>query len=416
MQRRRGIIEVVVPRADRRAMPLERVLRRVTGKAQQVPRVTALLGVDEEGEPLFLRLDSPDVAHVLVAGTTGSGKTVLMRVIGLTLALWNRQRHVQLVLIDPKERGLAPLVGLPHVWSGDVISRPDHVTAALEWLVALMEERDHLGRGWPRVVVLLDELAEVLVLGGKRAQTALTRLVQRGREAGIHLVAATQKPAAAVLGSLMKGNFPVRIVGRVASADDARVAAGLPGTGAERLRGHGEFLLVASGEIIRFLAPYADVDTLQRWVATVREQVRAPRSVGTHRRRPQSQAMTPAGFPSSVGAPPFTPWAWEVNTPTRIEQRPSSTVHRPPSHCQLSSQMLAVWEAAGERLSLTATLRRLGRKPGGAMWDAYRAAYVRATEEWLSSSSSSSSAHMPFSEEEEEEERGQEEDLVGGEG
>ncbi len=274
VRRGKGVIEIEIPRVDRKPVPLERLLSRLSHS----PRVTALLGVDVEGVPLMLRIDSPDVAHVLLAGTTGSGKTVLLRLIGLTLAYWNRQAHVQLVLVDPKRRGLGPLARLPHVWGEGVFARPEAIVGVLERLVALMEQRDRGGRSWPRVVVLVDELAEVLHLGGRPAHQALTRLVQRGREAGIHVVAATQKPAASVLGSVLKGNFPVRLVGRVASADDARVAAGIAGTGAEKLRGRGEFLLVTGGEVIPFLAAYLDNTALHQLVERIRARGRPDRA------------------------------------------------------------------------------------------------------------------------------------------
>ena len=259
VHRHRGYIEIEIPRVQRKPIPLTKLLKRVG----RIPPATTLLGMDEDGVPLLLRVDSPDVAHVLIAGTTGSGKTVLMRIMGLTLGLWNRQAHVQLVLIDPKRRGLAPLLDLPHVWGGGIFHRPDEIVGVLETLVEMMEARDRVGHSWPRMMVFVDELAEVINVGKKRVVGAITRLVQRGREAGIHVIAATQKPAASVLGGVMKGNFPVRIVGRVTSADDARVAAGLAGTGAERLRGHGEFLLVAGGNIVRFRAAYADREMIQ---------------------------------------------------------------------------------------------------------------------------------------------------------
>jgi S-DNA-T family DNA segregation ATPase FtsK/SpoIIIE len=111
------------------------------------------------------------------------------------------------------------------------------------------------------LVVGIDELADLLATGGKAVEQALIRLAQRGREAGIHLVACTQKPAAEAVSGLLKANFPVRLVGSVASPDDARVAAGIAGTGAEKLLGRGDFLLVSKGEVIRFQAAYiADGD------------------------------------------------------------------------------------------------------------------------------------------------------------
>jgi S-DNA-T family DNA segregation ATPase FtsK/SpoIIIE len=106
-------------------------------------------------------------------------------------------------------------------------------------------------------------------VGGKDVQGALTRLTQRGREAGIHIVAATQKPTTAVLGPLVKANFPVRLVGRVTSAEDARTASGWSGTGAERLMGRGDFLAVAEGRVIRFQAAHVSPAEIQEAVAGI---------------------------------------------------------------------------------------------------------------------------------------------------
>ena len=99
----------------------------------------------------------------------------------------------------------------------------------------------------------------------------LTRLTQRGREAGVHLVACTQKPTAAVIGGLVKSNFPVRLVGSVASPEDAKVATGLAQTGAERLLGQGDFLVVAKGQVTRMQAAYIADERLRELVARLRE-------------------------------------------------------------------------------------------------------------------------------------------------
>jgi len=117
------------------------------------------------------------------------------------------------------------------------------------------------------VVVVIDELADLLMTGGKAVQWALTRLTQRGREAGIHVVAATQKPTTAVLGPLVKANFPVRLVGRVTSIEDARTATGWSGTGAERLLGRGDFLAVAEGRVVRFQVAHISPTEIQEVVA-----------------------------------------------------------------------------------------------------------------------------------------------------
>ncbi len=269
-----GVLHVEVPRETSRTVDLLPLCSRLT----TIPPYCAVLGVDEGGVPLLLRLDSPDVAHVLLAGTTGSGKTVLTRTLLLSLAMHNHPGRLQMALIDPKGRGLSPLVGLPHVWRGDgVAQEASDATAMLEALVAEMGRRDAAGCSSPRLVVAIDELADLISTGGKAVTEALTRLTQRGREAGIHVLAATQRPAATLVGGMVKANFPVRLVGSVVSPEDAKVAAGVAGTEAERLLGRGDFLLVAKGQVIRFQAAYASGAEL---TATV-ERVRA----GGRRRR-----------------------------------------------------------------------------------------------------------------------------------
>jgi S-DNA-T family DNA segregation ATPase FtsK/SpoIIIE len=240
-----------VPRPDAEPVYLLQLMRRLTS----LPAFTACLGLAEDGRPLLVRLPSPDVAHILIAGTTGSGKTELMRALIVSLALAHRQSQLQVALIDPKGRGFAPLAGLPHLLS-PVVADAAGAAALLDRLVAEMERRDRDRVSAPRIVLAVDELMDVLVTGGRRVGSALTRLAQRGREAGIHLVAGTQKPASAAVGSMLKANFPVRLVGRVASADDARVASGISGSGAEKLLGRGDFLAVAGGQVTRFQAAW----------------------------------------------------------------------------------------------------------------------------------------------------------------
>ena len=246
-------ISVEVPRSDSEPVRLLPLLRGLHG----LPPLTACLGVTDDGRPLLLRLPSPDVAHVLVAGTTGSGKTELMRALLASLALTNRQSKLQFALIDPKSRGFLPLGGLPHV-IGEVASSPAAALSLLERLVAEMERRDRENVSSPHIVIAVDELLDLLTTGGKPIEAALTRLAQRGREAGLHLVAGVQKPSAAALGPMLKANFPVRVIGRVGSVEDARVAAGVSGTGAEKLLGRGDFVLVAAGQTVRFQAAYIE--------------------------------------------------------------------------------------------------------------------------------------------------------------
>lgn len=245
--RKQGAINVEVPRSKAEPVRLLPLCKRLS----VVPRLTAILGVEENGTPLLIRLTAPDVAHVLIAGTTGSGKTALARALLTSLAMHNRQTDLQLILIDPKGRGFGPLARLPHVL-GDVASTPEAALDRLVWVVQEMERRDHEGVSRPLLVVAVDELADLLQTGGAKAEAMLTRISQRGREAGIHLVACTQKPTAALIGGAMKANFPVRLVGAVASRDEARYATGMSDSGAEKLEGKGDFLLVAKGDVVRF--------------------------------------------------------------------------------------------------------------------------------------------------------------------
>jgi S-DNA-T family DNA segregation ATPase FtsK/SpoIIIE len=265
-------LAVEVPRDDPQPVRLLPLLE----KLGPLPPLTALLGMAGDGRPLLLRLPSPEVAHVLVAGTTGSGKTALLRSLAFSLAARNRQAALQLLLIDPKGRGLAPLGELPHALT-DVVQDSAQAVEVLAWLVAEMERRDAIGHDRPHIVVLIDELGDLLAVGGREAEGALQRVAARGRESGIHLLAGTQKPSSTVLSSLLKANFPVRLVGRVASAEDARVAAGVKASGAERLLGRGDFVAVAAGGVTRFQAAYAAPDELAHAVHCI--AARAPLAI-----------------------------------------------------------------------------------------------------------------------------------------
>ncbi|MBI3763298.1 MAG: DNA translocase FtsK [Chloroflexi bacterium] len=264
VMREGATLAVDMPRPDAGSVRLIPLLRGF----RDVPPLTACLGLAVDERPLLIRLPSPDVTHVLVAGMTGSGKTELMRTIALSLALTNRQSALQIALIDPKGRGLAPLAGLPHL----VAPLADLNSAAilLRRLAQEMERRDAEGIASPRIVILVDEALDLLMVGGKEVESLLTRIAQRGREAGLHLVVGAQKPSAAAIGGLLKANFPVRLVGKVASADDARVAAGLGSTGAEKLTGRGDFIAVASGQVTRFQAAYVSSDEWRAALARVR--------------------------------------------------------------------------------------------------------------------------------------------------
>ena len=244
VKRGAGWVDVMLPREEPETVlwDASEIRRDLNGVG------VAYLGVDHDGNPLGVDITADTVTHILVAGTTGSGKTVLMRGMIMSMALLSRPCDLGLLLIDPAQAGYRPFRGLPHLVR-PVIADVPQALAALSWLVGLMEQRR---QAKPRLVLFVDELADLCMVT-RDAVTLLTRLLQRGRQAGIHVVAATQRPTAQVIGGLVKGNFPVRIVGNVASPEDAKIAAGVKGTGAERLLGRGDFLLIErSGNIVPF--------------------------------------------------------------------------------------------------------------------------------------------------------------------
>ena len=267
IHREDGRINIDIPRAE--AGPVR--LLPLCSSLASVPACAPLLGLDEEGFPVLLSLLAPEISHVLISGTTGSGKTALARAMVTSLAIHNHQGMLQLALIDLKRRGLAPFQDLPHLLA-PIAGSVEEAAQLLERLVGEMERRDAQRIVSPRIVVFVDELAELVILGGDRVQTLLTRITQRGREAGIHLVACTQKPLASVIGSLVKANFPARIVGKVASAEDARVASGLSGTGAEHLARAGDFVLVAGHNQVRIQGALITEREIQRVVSWLHQK------------------------------------------------------------------------------------------------------------------------------------------------
>jgi len=292
VSRQGGNVLLEIPRDD--AMPVK-LLALMAGivkvgaqKSQSpqsscLPAETAVLGLCYDGAPLLMRLSSPDVAHVLISGTTGSGKTTLCQTMILNLAMTHRRSQLQFVLVDPKRRAFAPFAPLPHLLR-PIIGEADEAASALGELVQLMERRaknriysvddkKQMGKPvppdlvTPRIVVVLDELADLMQVGGQALAEPLARLVQRGSETGIHIIACTQKPSAQVMGTLIRSNFPARLVGKVVSPEDARVASGIGGTGAEKLSGRGDFIAVAAGQVLRFQAAYVSSAEMEQVVA-----------------------------------------------------------------------------------------------------------------------------------------------------
>jgi S-DNA-T family DNA segregation ATPase FtsK/SpoIIIE len=319
VSRQGGSMQLEVPRDDARPVQLlpliSRLAQRKSGLSQMPPG-TAVLGLCDDGAPLLIRLPSPDVAHVLISGTTGSGKTALCQTMILSLAMTHRRSQLQFVLIDPKRRAFAAFIALPHLMK-PIIGEAAETVNVLNDLVRVMETRGQgdkvttlekargqlrQGDPEPRIVIVMDELADLMQVGGKALSDPLTRLAQRGREVGIHVVACTQKPSSEVMGTLIRANFPVRLVGKVVSPEDARVAAGIGGTGAEKLAGRGDFLAVAAGQVLRFQAAYVSAAEMEQIVVQMGAlgTTRAPRLWDITGGRPSLLREATAVLPSSA--------------------------------------------------------------------------------------------------------------------
>jgi DNA segregation ATPase FtsK/SpoIIIE, S-DNA-T family len=217
------------------------------------------LGQDVSGQPVIA--DLARMPHLLIAGTTGSGKSVCIQAIATCLVMNNTPDDLRLALLDPKMVELVRFNGLPHLF-GKVETDIERMLAVLRWGLAEMETRYRLLESagardlenynrrmkrkneppLPRIVILIDELADLMMSAPDQTEQSLVRLAQKARATGIHLVVATQRPSTDVITGLIKANFPARVSFNVASAVDSRVI--LDTNGAETLLGHGDLLFL----------------------------------------------------------------------------------------------------------------------------------------------------------------------------
>ena len=252
--RRGAAVVVEVPRSDPVPVRLLPLLRTVT----DVPPVTAALGIDEEGVPLFIRLPSPTVRHILVSGVEGCGKTNLLRAMALSLVLRHpRSGHLVLVLIDPRGgQAFGCFEGLSHL-ARPVVRDPVEAVEALSSLVRLVEQRRWMGDDYPPVVAFIDNLAGLEQLGSHH----LAQLVERGHEVGIHLVAAAKDPVRVPI------DFPMHVASR---------------TAVEQVTGQGDFIIFTEGERVLFKAAYVSPGEIVEAVAALRRK----RPAAIHRSAP----------------------------------------------------------------------------------------------------------------------------------
>jgi len=220
------------------------------------------LGRDVSGQPIFM--DIAKMPHMLIAGTTGSGKSVCIAALAAALLLNNGPERLQLVMLDPKMVELSRFNGLPHL-VGPVETDTERIIGVLKWCTQEMDRRyklleEHAVRNidnynakfgtrrrgkdyMPHIVILIDEIGDLMMSRPEETETSITRLAQMARAVGMHLIVATQRPSVDVITGLIKANFPGRIAFSVASNIDSRVI--LDSSGAEALLGHGDMLFLA---------------------------------------------------------------------------------------------------------------------------------------------------------------------------
>jgi len=305
----KSVIGIELPNEYRALVTLQEVLA-TSQYAQARSPLTLALGKDIAGHPVIV--DLAKMPHLLVAGTTGSGKSVCLNAMLLSLLYKSTPEQLRLILIDPKMLELAVYDGIPHLLTPVVTDMKDAATA-LRWCVVEMERRYRLMASLgvrniagynekvraakkkgaplldpitpatpedgprelqelPNIVVLADEFADMMVVVGKKVETLIARLAQKARAAGVHLIFATQRPSVDVITGLIKANIPTRIAFQVSSKVDSRTI--LDQQGAEQLLGHGDMLYLppGSGVPVRVHGAFVDDDEVHRVVKYLKEK------------------------------------------------------------------------------------------------------------------------------------------------
>ena len=260
-------VGVEVPNSQSAIVYLKEILESADFQNAQ-SKLTLAVGKDISGKPLVA--DLADMPHLLIAGTTGSGKTVCVNSIITSLVFNASPDEIKFLMVDPKMVELAMFNDLPHLLC-PVLTDPKKVSAALGWVVKEMERRftllskagarnidfynekvkaagqkDELLEKMPYLIVIIDELADLMVVASQQVENAITRLAQLSRAVGIHLILATQRPSVDVVTGVIKANFPARISFRVASKVDSRTVLDM--NGADKLLGKGDLLFLRPGE------------------------------------------------------------------------------------------------------------------------------------------------------------------------
>ena len=279
----RNTIGIEIPNSKRKNVFLKELIanERFNNKEIKLP---IALGASISGVPIVGDLSA--MPHLLIAGTTGSGKSVCVNSIILSLLYRHSPEKCNFILIDPKMLELSTYEGIPHLLC-PVITEAKKATAALAWTVKEMENRyklmtslgvknidgynDKNKKHMPYIVVIVDEMSDLMLIAGKEIENYVQKLSQMARAAGIHIIMATQRPSVDVITGTIKANFPTRISFQVSSKIDSRTILGEQG--AEQLLGKGDMLFMSSANrIVRIHGPYVSESEIEKVNSFLRSQ------------------------------------------------------------------------------------------------------------------------------------------------
>ncbi len=278
-------IGIELPNIQRENVYLSEILNNSDFKKKDI-KLPIALGKNISGEPIVRDLTS--MPHLLIAGTTGSGKSVCINTIILSLLYRHHPDKCKFILIDPKMLELSTYEGVPHLLC-PVITEAKKAASVLGWVVKEMESRYRLMTkegvrnidGYnlkhklpmPYIVVVVDEMSDLMLVAGKEIESYIQKLSQMARAAGIHIIMATQRPSVDVITGTIKANFPTRISFQVTSKIDSRTILGEQG--AEQLLGKGDMLFMSSANrVVRIHAPYVSENEIEKINNYLRSQAK----------------------------------------------------------------------------------------------------------------------------------------------